>query len=65
VRSVRFRYRGLGENGKPGEWTDRWTTVEQLPLLVDIQITGADGRPWPQLMVAPRLAGAYATGAAR
>jgi general secretion pathway protein J len=65
VRGVRFRYRGLGENGKPGEWTDRWTTVEQLPLLVDIQITGADGRPWPQLMVAPRLAGAYATGAAR
>jgi general secretion pathway protein J len=65
VRSVKFRYRGLGENGKPGEWSDRWTAVEQLPLLVEIQVTGADGRAWPLLTVAPRLAGAYATGAAR
>ncbi|WP_133478812.1 prepilin-type N-terminal cleavage/methylation domain-containing protein [Cognatilysobacter segetis] len=65
VRAVRFRYRGLGENGAPGEWKDTWTAVEQLPLLVEIQITGADGRPWPLLTVAPRLAAAYATGAAR
>ena len=65
VRSVRFRYRGLGEDGKPGEWTDTWSTVEQLPLLVEVQVTGADGRPWPVLTVAPRLAAAYATGAAR
>jgi len=65
LRSVRLRYRGLGENGAPGEWTERWTAVEQLPLLVDVQIVGADGRPWPVLTVAPRLAAAYATGAAR
>lgn len=65
VRSVRFRYRGLGENGAPGEWSDRWAAVEQLPLLVEIQITGTDGRAWPVLTVAPRLAAAYATGVAR
>ena len=65
VRGVRFRYRGLGENGRPGEWSDRWTAVEQLPLLVEIQVTGDDGRRWPVLIVAPRLAGAYATGSAR
>ena len=65
ARSVRFRYRGLGENGAPGEWKDRWTAVEQLPVLVEIQITGEDGRAWPLLTVAPRLAAAYAAGAAR
>ncbi|TZF91245.1 prepilin-type N-terminal cleavage/methylation domain-containing protein [Cognatilysobacter lacus] len=65
VRSVRFRYRGLGENGKPGDWKDTWTTVEQLPVLVEVQVTGADGKPWPVLAVAPRLASAYATGVTR
>jgi general secretion pathway protein J len=65
VRSVRFRYRGLGEDGAPGEWLDRWTAVEQLPLLVEIQVVGADGRAWPTLTVAPHLAAAYATGVAR
>lgn len=65
VRSVRFRYRGLGENGAPGEWKDRWTQVEQLPLLVEMQVTGTDGHPWPLLVVAPRAAAAYATGVTR
>ncbi|GAB6194967.1 prepilin-type N-terminal cleavage/methylation domain-containing protein [Lysobacter xanthus] len=65
VRSVGFRYRGLGEDGRPGEWRDEWTAVEQLPLLVEVKITGADGRPWPTLVVAPRLASALATGVGR
>ncbi|HEY4582973.1 MAG TPA: prepilin-type N-terminal cleavage/methylation domain-containing protein [Lysobacter sp.] len=62
LRSVTFHYRGLGENSAPGEWRDDWTATEQLPLLVEVRITGADGRAWPVLIVAPRLAGAYATG---
>ena len=30
-----------------------------------VRVTAADGRPWPVLVVAPRLAAAYATGVAR
>ncbi|AXK70934.1 prepilin-type N-terminal cleavage/methylation domain-containing protein [Lysobacter sp. TY2-98] len=65
LRSVEFHYRGVGEDGKPAEWQDDWTTTEQLPLLVEIRITGEDGKPWPVLDVAPRLAAAYATGITR
>lgn len=65
LRSVEFRYRGLGENGRPADWQDDWTAVEQLPLLVEVRITGDDGKPWPALVVAPRLAAAYATGVPR
>lgn len=65
LKSIAFRYRGLGENGKPADWQGDWTAVEQLPLLVEVSITGLDGRPWPTLVVAPRLASAYATGVTR
>ncbi|MGY3265964.1 prepilin-type N-terminal cleavage/methylation domain-containing protein [Lysobacter sp. HA35] len=65
LRSVEFHYRGVGEDGKPAEWQDDWTTTEQLPLLVEIRVTGEDGKPWPVLDVAPRLAAAYATGITR
>lgn len=62
LQAVAFRYRGLGEDGKPGEWRDEWDAVEQLPVLVEVRVRGADGRDWPALVVAPRLAAAYATG---
>lgn len=65
LREASFRYRGLDANGKPGPWEDEWTAVEQLPLLVEVKLVGADGRPWPTLVVAPRLAGSYAGGAVR
>lgn len=65
LKTIAFRYRGLGENGQPGEWQDDWTAVEQLPLLVEVRVTGADAKPWPTLLVAPRLASAYATGITR
>jgi general secretion pathway protein J len=52
LREAKFRYRGLGEAGGLGEWQDRWTAVAQLPLLVEISLTDADGRPWPPLVVA-------------
>jgi general secretion pathway protein J len=62
LRSARFRYRGLGADGELADWQDEWTAVEQLPLLVEVTLVGADGREWPTLVVAPRLAGAYAGG---
>lgn len=65
LREARFRYRGLGADGKLADWQDEWTAVEQLPLLVEIAMVAGDGRAWPTLVVAPRLAGAYAGGSAR
>lgn len=62
LREARFRYRGPGADGALADWQDEWTAVEQLPLLVEIRMVAADGREWPALVVAPRLAGSYAGG---
>ena len=51
LRATRFRYRGLDQQGKLGEWQDRWTAAEALPLQVSIDIESADGQPWPGLVV--------------
>lgn len=62
LREAAFRYRGLDATGQLGPWQDEWTAVEQLPLLVEVRMVDADGRPWPVLVVAPRLAAATAGG---
>lgn len=59
LKKVSFRYRALGQDRKLADWRDDWTAVEQMPLLVEVAITGADGRAWPLLVIAPRLAGGY------
>jgi general secretion pathway protein J len=63
VRDVQFRYRGLGPDGRLGEWQAEWNVPEALPLQVQVRITDADGRPWPPLVVALPLAGSYAAPA--
>lgn len=65
LREGAFRYRGPGMDRGLGDWRDDWTAVEQLPLLVEIRLVGADGRAWPPLVVAPRLAGGYTVGVAQ
>ena len=62
LKSVRFRYRALGADNTLGEWSDRWEQAEQLPLLVEVTLTDADGSQWPPLVVALRLAGSYSGG---
>ena len=51
VRAVRFRYRGLDDEGKLGEWQEQWTAVENLPLQASVEIETADGQPWPRMIV--------------
>ena len=51
LRATRFRYRGLDQEGKLGEWQDRWTAAESLPLQVSIDIESGDGQRWPGLVV--------------
>lgn len=63
LREARFRYRGLGQSGGLGEWQDRWTAVAQLPLLVEVTLTDAEGRPWPPIVVALPMATSVASSA--
>lgn len=60
LRTASFRYRTLDADGELGDWQERWETVEQLPLLVEVTFTDADGRRWPALVVALPMAGASA-----
>ena len=53
-----FRYRAIDPEGRLGEWSERWDTPEQLPLLVEVTLHDADGRAWPPLVVRLPLAAA-------
>lgn len=52
LREVRFRYRGVDSNGVLEDWQEQWTHPQTLPALVQIDITAADGRAWPPLVIA-------------
>lgn len=51
LSDARFRYRGLGEDGLLGEWTDTWEQVDMLPLQVSVELASRDGGTWPPLVV--------------
>ncbi|MFC5577162.1 prepilin-type N-terminal cleavage/methylation domain-containing protein [Lysobacter niabensis] len=58
LESARFRYRSYMPDGTLGDWQDEWETGEQLPLLVEVTLTGANGEVWPPVVVSLPLAGA-------
>lgn len=60
LRSVDIRYRGLHQDGRPGEWQSRWDEGDAMPLQVELRLRDADGRAWPPVLVALPLAGRYA-----
>ncbi|HYM85958.1 MAG TPA: prepilin-type N-terminal cleavage/methylation domain-containing protein [Pseudoxanthomonas sp.] len=51
LRGVRFRYRGLKQEGGLADWQPQWTAPEVLPVQVAIDIESADGTRWPSLIV--------------
>lgn len=51
LREVRFRYRGLDEEGALGEWQPQWLAAESLPLQVSIDVQTALGERWPPMVV--------------
>lgn len=59
---ARFRYRGADPDGGLGEWQQEWEAFEQLPLMVEVTVTDADGREWPPLLVALPMAGDSGAG---
>jgi len=58
VRSVAFAYFGIGDPNRPPDWQDHWVERSSLPQLIRLRVTWADGSRAPDLIVAPRLAGA-------
>lgn len=51
LRSVRFRYRGINAEGGMGEWQERWTSTDVLPVQVAVVVESADGTRWPDMVV--------------
>jgi len=60
LKSVGFRYRSLSAEGGLGEWQDHWENADQMPLLVEVALTDANGKPWPPIVVALPLASTIA-----
>lgn len=52
LSEIRIRYRGFDDEGRLGEWRDRWETSGILPLQVSVEIVGAGGEAWPPMVVA-------------
>ena len=49
--SVRFRYRGLDQDGRLGPWQEQWTASDALPVQVSLQVQAQQGGDWPLLVV--------------
>lgn len=64
LQAVRFRYRALDAEGRPGEWREEWLASERLPLQVEIVVRDAEGRDWPRMVVALPLAGTITSASA-
>lgn len=64
IDDVAIEYRGLDDQGEPGDWTDRWEKDEQLPLLVRISVDFArDSKlEWPPLVIPVQLGGDAVVG---
>jgi general secretion pathway protein J len=60
VVSGDFSYRGLNQQGQPMDWQDDWNITGQMPSIVEIKLTLANGREWP-LLSAPMRVNAAAT----
>jgi general secretion pathway protein J len=59
LADAEFRYRALDADGVLGDWQERWTQVDGLPLQVSIRITQANGVKWPDIVIAlPAATGA-------
>jgi prepilin-type N-terminal cleavage/methylation domain-containing protein len=58
VGAVRLRYFGAPRGREEPAWRETWTEAAALPsaVSVEVEFAGGDGRRWPGLVVAPRLA---------
>jgi general secretion pathway protein J len=55
VRSMSFEYYGAEQADGTATWKSSWHGEAALPKLIRVRLLGADGKPWPELVVAPML----------
>jgi len=55
LQRVSFSFYGASDDGTES-WRSRWDKDDLLPRMVRLELVGADGRRWPALLVALRLA---------
>ena len=61
IADAHFEYRGLGQDGKAGDWQNDWTRASQLPLQLRLVLKFKDTtRPWPAFVTALPLGFAQA-----
>jgi general secretion pathway protein J len=64
IAEARFEIRNVDQNARPMSWESQWAVSSQLPPLLRLRLRFSDpARQWPDFVVAPRLAVAYAAGA--
>ena len=51
LADVQFRYRAINADGALGDWQERWTQSDRLPLQVSVKVVPATGAPWPELII--------------
>ncbi len=57
MASIEFTYFGTLRSENATRWHDRWTGQTALPQLLRVQVRFPEGdtRPWPDLVIAPRI----------
>lgn len=55
LKAIKIRYYGRGAEDETPLWKEQWREVKRLPILVEIQITTADGDIWPLIVARPRV----------
>ena len=55
IRKGAFAYRGLDDQGKPGDWQEQWTDNRRTPSLVRVQLETEGNVAFPALVAPLRI----------
>ena len=67
ISKAEFSYFGITDKDETPSWRDEWQDQKFLPDLVRLSVTFADKdkKPWPDLVVAPRISATTAPASSR
>ena len=57
VDTLAFSYYGAASKDVAPSWSDTWTNTTLLPTLIRVRIKFSNAQSWPDLVVAPKIAG--------
>ncbi|MBK6744351.1 MAG: prepilin-type N-terminal cleavage/methylation domain-containing protein [Hydrogenophilales bacterium] len=55
VKDVAWSYFGAMEAEADPVWQDVWHSDKNLPVMIRLTLTPTEGKPWPEIVVAPML----------